>query len=71
MILLEQRDVSELAPSSPAGLVITHPLADISLGEQAQVRLDLLVEFSIGPAISEQSPKSRHDGAKIIDDLYS
>jgi hypothetical protein len=45
-------------------------LADISIGEQAQVRFNLVVEFSIRSVISEQSPDSRRQRAKIMDHLY-
>src|SRR5262245_6431936 len=45
MRLLQQCQVSELAPGGPGGLLFGHPLADISPGEQAQVRLDLVVEL--------------------------
>jgi hypothetical protein len=40
MRLLQQCHVPELAPGGPSGLGLGHPLADISLGEQAQARLD-------------------------------
>src|SRR5262249_17632088 len=68
--LLQQCDVSELASGGPSGLGLGHPLVDISLGEQAHVRLDLIVELLIRSAISEQSPKSRHKDAQIMDHLY-
>jgi len=71
MSLLEQCDVSQLAARGPGGIVLGHPLADLSLGEQAQVRLDLVVEISIRSAISEQSSKSCCQGAQIVGHLYS
>src|SRR5262249_55467410 len=71
MGLLQQCDVSELAARGPSGLGLGHPLADISLGEQAQVRIDLVVELSIRSAIPEQSPKSRRQNAQIVDHVYS
>jgi hypothetical protein len=51
--LLRQCDVSELPAGGPSRLVLTHPLADIPLGEQTQVRLDLVVEISFRSAASE------------------
>src|SRR5262249_7926617 len=69
--LLQQCDVSEPAACGPSGLGLGHPLADISLGGQAQVRLDLLVELWVRFAISEQSPKPVRQGAQIMDHLYS
>jgi hypothetical protein len=45
MGLLQQSDVSELATRGPSRLCLTHSLADISLGEQAQMRLDLVVKL--------------------------
>jgi hypothetical protein len=71
MSLLQQSDVSELASRGPSRLSLTHSLADISLGEQAQVSLDLVVELSIRSAISEQSSKFRRQGAQIVGHLYS
>jgi hypothetical protein len=52
MSLLKQCDVSELVARGPGSLGLGHPLADIPLGEQAQMRLDLVVEFTIRSAIS-------------------
>src|SRR6266508_1600545 len=69
--LLQQCHVSELAARGPSGLDLGHPLADISLGEQAQMRLDLVVELSIRLTISEQSSKSRYQGAQIVGHFYS
>jgi hypothetical protein len=71
MSLLQQCQVSKLAAGGPFGLSLGHPLADIPLREQAQVRLDLIVEFSIRPAISEQSSKFRRQGSQIVGHLYS
>src|SRR5262245_39091307 len=71
MSLLQQCHVSELAARGPKGLGLGHTLAHISLGERAQVRLDLVVELLIRSSISEQSPKSRHQDAQIMDHLYS
>src|SRR5262245_4702751 len=71
MSLLQQSDVSELAARGPSRLCLTHSLAEISLGEQAQVSLDLVVELSIRSAISEQSPKSGRQFTQIMDHLYS
>jgi hypothetical protein len=34
------------------------------------VRLDLVIEFLVRFTISEQFPKPRRQGAKIIDHLY-
>jgi hypothetical protein len=69
--LLEQRDVSELASGGLGGLILGHPLANISFGEQAQMRLDLLVEIPLHSAISEQFAKFRRQGAQIVGHLYS
>jgi hypothetical protein len=41
----------------------------MSFGEQAQGRLDLVVEFSIRFSVSEQSSKSSRQGAQIVDHL--
>jgi hypothetical protein len=72
MRLLQQCDVSELAARGTNGLSLGHPLTDISLGEQAQVRLDLVVELEFRSSISEQPPKPRHHGAHKMDHyLYS
>src|SRR6266542_3019385 len=71
MSLLQQCQVSELAARDPQGLGLGHSLADISLGEQTQVSLDLVVELSIHSAISEQSSKSRREGAQIVSHLSS
>src|SRR5262249_17422429 len=60
-----------LAARGIGGLGLSHPLADILLGEQAQVSPDLVVEFSIRSAISEQSSKSCRESAQIMDHLYS
>jgi hypothetical protein len=68
--LLQQRDVSELAARGPGGLGLGHPLAYISLGEQTQVRLDLVVELLIRFAVSEQSSKPRRQRAQMMDHLY-
>jgi hypothetical protein len=35
-----------------------------------QARLDLVVELSLRPAISEQSPKFRRQRAQVMDNLY-
>jgi hypothetical protein len=69
MRLLQQCDVSELSAGGPIGLGLGHSLDDISLGEQSQVRLDLVAKLSLSSAISEQSPKSRHKDAQIMDHL--
>src|SRR5262245_63658525 len=71
MFLPQRRDVSELAACGPNGLGLGHPLTGISLGEQTQMRLYLVVELSVCSSISEQSPKSRSEGAQIMDHLYS
>jgi hypothetical protein len=70
MILLKQCHVSELAARGPRRRFISHPLADVSLSEQAQMRLDLVVEFLTRSTISDQSSKSRRQSAQIIDHLY-
>src|SRR5262245_38140449 len=69
--LLQQGDISKLAASRPGGLSFGHPLANISLGEQPQVRLNFIIEFLVCFTTSEQSPNPCHEGAKIIDHLYS
>src|SRR6266542_879100 len=70
MILLEQRDVPELAAGGLSSLGLGQALADISLGEQTKVRLDLVVEFSIRSLIPEQSSNFRRQRARIMDHLY-
>jgi hypothetical protein len=69
--LLQQCDVSELAAGGPSGLGLGHPLTVVSLGEQPQVRFDLVVELPIRSAISEQSSKHRREGAQIVGHLSS
>jgi hypothetical protein len=54
MRFLQQCEVPELEVSGPSGLGFGHPLANISLDEQAHMSLDLVVELSIRSAISEQ-----------------
>jgi hypothetical protein len=70
MSLLQQSDVSELASRGPSRLSLTHSLAEISLGEQAQMSLDLVVELSIRSAIPEQPTNPCNQRAQIMDHLY-
>jgi hypothetical protein len=71
VLLPQQSDVAELAARGSGGLGFTHALANISLGEQAQMRLDLVVEFLVSFATSEQSPESSRQRAQIVGHLYS
>ena len=54
------------AARGPGGFGLGHPLADITFGEQAQVRLDLVVELRIRAAICEQSSNFRRQDAQIV-----
>ncbi len=54
MILLEQRDVPELAAGGLSSLGLGQALADISLGEQTKVRLDLVVDPRIFAASARE-----------------
>jgi hypothetical protein len=51
--LLEQCHVSELTARGASGLCLGHPQADISLCQQAQMRLDLVIEFPVRSSLSQ------------------